>query len=299
MLRLAEPRAPWKLPLDFRKTLTLLGVTVLCVLGALTWSSAPDLRRRLLFGLTGPQDADGEQCKVGKVCDLTVKNFLPELQGETTLVKFFAPWCGHCKHLEPEYKGAADMLSKDGMKVMQVNVDDGENKSIAKKFNVTGYPTMLLFKNGRFAGKYTGARKAGAIADWLRVQNSSWFSMARLKHLAPYIGGAGLLAVLGYQLYHWVRGDADSVEAPKPEEKEQVTDDPKIKDAPPPTVDLSAADQLPESEGWNPALMLFAAAVVLLLIVAVIYFMTRTPVDDKLDAAPEYDIENPAPRNSS
>jgi protein disulfide-isomerase A6 len=83
-----------------------------------------------------------------KVVELKEKNFNRHVRGSEKpwFVKFYAPWCGHCKELVPVWDELADEL--DG----QVNlgkVDVTAHTELAEDFNVTGYPTLKLFADGQ------------------------------------------------------------------------------------------------------------------------------------------------------
>merc|ERR1719491_36299 len=69
-------------------------------------------------------------------------------------VKFFAPWCGHCKKLAPTWEALAVEL-KDRVQIATVDVTT--NERLAKHMGVEGYPTLILFKNGKMV-EYSGAR---------------------------------------------------------------------------------------------------------------------------------------------
>lgn len=61
------------------------------------------------------------------------------------MVEFYAPWCGHCKALEPEWNEAARTLKG---KVKLAKVDATENQALAQRFGIQGYPTILYWNYG-------------------------------------------------------------------------------------------------------------------------------------------------------
>jgi len=93
----------------------------------------------------------------------------------TSIVEFYAPWCGHCQNLKPAYEKAATAV--DGIaRVAAVNCDEEDNKSFCSSMGVSGFPTLKIVKPGKSKdGKkarpivedYQGARTAKAIADVL------------------------------------------------------------------------------------------------------------------------------------
>ena len=82
------------------------------------------------------------------------------------LVEFYAPWCGHCKNLAPEWEEAAQRLAGS---VKVGAVDATENGQLAQKYGVQGYPTIKLFPAGKKSGKpkdYQGPRDAAGIIEY-------------------------------------------------------------------------------------------------------------------------------------
>merc|ERR1711990_173742 len=87
---------------------------------------------------------------------LNDKNFDDAIkQFDKLLVEFYAPWCGHCKKLAPEYAAAAGILKDKNMHIAKV--DATENNSLAERFEVRGFPTLYWFVDGQ-KSEYGGGR---------------------------------------------------------------------------------------------------------------------------------------------
>jgi len=92
------------------------------------------------------------------------------------LVEFFAPWCGHCKKLAPEYKRAATKLMEetDG-KARLAMIDATEEKELAQRYGVKGFPTLKLFKGGNTDKwtEYEGGRTEREIVAYMKKKTGS------------------------------------------------------------------------------------------------------------------------------
>eukprot|EP01094_Clydonella_sp_ATCC50884_P022101 TRINITY_DN5010_c0_g1_i1.p1 TRINITY_DN5010_c0_g1~~TRINITY_DN5010_c0_g1_i1.p1 ORF type:complete len:478 (+),score=195.74 TRINITY_DN5010_c0_g1_i1:32-1465(+) len=86
------------------------------------------------------------------------------------LVKFYAPWCGHCKKIAPEFETAADELAAAGDRGVLAKVDCTEEQELAARFGIRGYPTLKLFVNGNAAQpkEYNAERTAAGLVSFLR-----------------------------------------------------------------------------------------------------------------------------------
>ncbi|GME92020.1 unnamed protein product [Ambrosiozyma monospora] len=86
------------------------------------------------------------------------------------LAEFFAPWCGHCKRLGPEFSSAADKLAEKDIKLAQI--DCTEERDLCADFGIRGYPTLKVFRGEGEPSDYQGQREANAIYNYMLKQAS-------------------------------------------------------------------------------------------------------------------------------
>ncbi|VDO45640.1 unnamed protein product, partial [Onchocerca flexuosa] len=89
---------------------------------------------------------------------------------DVLLVKFYAPWCGHCKKIAPEFEKAATKLLQNDPPIHLAEVDCTEEKKTCDEFGVSGFPTLKIFRRGEVAQDYDGPRVAEGIVKYMRGQ---------------------------------------------------------------------------------------------------------------------------------
>jgi len=82
------------------------------------------------------------------------------------LIEFYAPWCGHCQSLAPEYAKAAKSLKDAKSGITLGKVDATIETKLAEKFGIQGFPTLKFYKKGK-AVDYNGGRTDTEIVSWL------------------------------------------------------------------------------------------------------------------------------------
>lgn len=97
---------------------------------------------------------------------LDLDTFKGVIESGVTFVKFFAPWCGHCKRLAPTWDElAGKFASADDVTVAKVDCtsDDNKNKELCSEQGVNGFPTLHIYKDGKKVEEFSGKRTIEAL----------------------------------------------------------------------------------------------------------------------------------------
>ncbi|ESO02710.1 hypothetical protein HELRODRAFT_94763 [Helobdella robusta] len=134
----------------------------------------------------GPRESEGiveEMKRIGSEdyeipknssIELTAANFTDVTNAqELMVVMFYAPWCGHCKKLKPEYEKAAKELAKRKPPILMGMVDATVEKDLAELYEVQGYPTLKFFRRGKAHTFKSDARDKFGLISYIE------------KHLGP------------------------------------------------------------------------------------------------------------------
>lgn len=108
------------------------------------------------------------------------------------LIEFYAPWCGHCKALAPEYEKASTELLPSGIKLAKV--DCTEEQELCGEHGIEGFPTLKVFREGSPA-EYNGNRKADGIVSYMKKQSLPALSTVTASNFTEFKGKDRIVAV--------------------------------------------------------------------------------------------------------
>lgn len=106
---------------------------------------------------------------VGKPVALTTTDFdRHAVRSELPLlVDFWAPWCGPCLAMAPQFEAAAKTLEP---RFRLAKVDTEGEQELGARFNIRSIPTMVLFRGGREIARQSGAMGTAQILQWANSQ---------------------------------------------------------------------------------------------------------------------------------
>jgi len=146
-----------------------------------------------------------------KVVTLDPSNFDAVTKGsdKTIFVEFYAPWCGHCKHLTPDWEKLAVAFQNEP-KVIIAKVDADAHKDLGSRFGVTGFPTLKWFGKGTTdkPDDFSGGRSLTELVT--AVNSRAGTKRADDGSYAPDVGRVAALDDLA-ELFMAKKGDRSSL----------------------------------------------------------------------------------------
>ena len=124
--------------------------------------------------ITGAALATSADDIVDGVVDLTPENFDTFVgKAKAALVEFYAPWCGHCKKLAPEW-AKLGLAAEGNSRIIIGKVNADEYSSLGARFGVTAFPTIKYFPADMMDPEiYEGERTAEAFVKFLNEEASA------------------------------------------------------------------------------------------------------------------------------
>lgn len=117
---------------------------------------------------SGPTEGEAEADPNSAVVKLTTKTFKEFLEtNPLVLAEFYAPWCGYCKKLAPEFVKAADSLNESNPGIKLAQIDCTVEEDLCRDFGIRGYPTLKVFRGTNEPDDYEGAREADGIIEYM------------------------------------------------------------------------------------------------------------------------------------
>ncbi|KAJ6595666.1 protein disulfide isomerase [Mycena vulgaris] len=120
----------------------------------------------------------------GEVSVLNPDNFHTTLEHGPAFIKFYAPWCGHCKKLAPVWKQLAKIM-QGKVTIAEVNCEDHEK--FCKTQDVGGFPTLIYYPPGAPKSEYTSGRKLEQLKSFVEKASASAIQPIQPEEVEAYV----------------------------------------------------------------------------------------------------------------
>lgn len=109
----------------------------------------------------------GDPLVTGKVAELDPATHDRMVRGDglPLVVDYWAPWCGPCRMMAPEFARAAGALKG---RARFAKIDTQDHPAVSQRLGIRGIPLLILWKGGREVARLAGARPAAEIAEFVK-----------------------------------------------------------------------------------------------------------------------------------
>ncbi|KAH9365426.1 hypothetical protein HPB48_003216 [Haemaphysalis longicornis] len=114
---------------------------------------------------------------------------------KNVFVKFYSPWCGHCKAMAPDYHKVAKLLEEEKSDIKLAKVDATVESQLAEQHNIQGYPTLKFYRDGEPI-EYKGGRTVDEMVRWLKKKTGpSAQTLASVEEAKEFVESADVTVV--------------------------------------------------------------------------------------------------------
>ena len=135
-----------------------------------------------------------EKSEVVVLTDANFEKFLSDSK-KPVFLKLYAPWCGHCKKMAPEYVKVAKMAKEQGKDYVFAEIDCSVHTKAKTFFNASGFPTLILYNNN-VKESYSGERTAEGILSFLNKKFSTGAVELNTKEEIEKVKNSNTLSVI-------------------------------------------------------------------------------------------------------
>lgn len=136
-----------------------------------TIKAAPTVSMVAEDGTSAPTTDGASVRRENGVLVLSTDNFEQVLAKGLVFVKFYAPWCGHCKRLAPRWEELAAKVVGEfstAVKITKVDCTEEDSKQICADEEVTGFPTIYIYRDGQKLQEYNGNRSLEDLYEFVQ-----------------------------------------------------------------------------------------------------------------------------------